>query len=118
HQPAPVDGPVLTTQSTIESDGFSIGNFAEFSEPPPLGAILASPVPPGTTSKWMTAGVLSRELARFPAGSWRIDARRLLSGCKYARRTPSFTMSATDIVAPSQRTSIPTLTNAQTIPVS
>ena len=69
HQPAPIVGTVSTTQSTIESDGFSIVNFALFSDPPPFAAILTSIVPPGTTSKWTTAGVLSRELTRFPAGS-------------------------------------------------
>ena len=39
HQPAPIVGTVLTTQSTIESDGFSIASLDLFSEPPPLAAI-------------------------------------------------------------------------------
>ncbi len=40
HQPAPIVGTVFTTQSTIESDGFSITNFDLFSEPPPFAAML------------------------------------------------------------------------------
>ena len=80
HQPAPMVGTVFTTQSTIESDGFSITNFDLFSEPPPFAAICTSTVPPGTTSKWTTAGVLSRVFFRTPAGSSTIDARSLLSG--------------------------------------
>jgi hypothetical protein len=118
HQPAPIVGTVFTTQSTIESDGFSIANFDLFSLPPPFAAMRTSTVSPGTRSKCTTAGVLSLVLRRLPAGSSRIDARSRLSGWLYARRTPSSTMSATDIVAPSQRTSIPTRTNATTMPVS
>src|SRR4030095_3478366 len=59
HHPAPIVGTVATTQSTIESDGFSITNFDLFSEPPPFAAIFTSTVLPGTTSKWTTAGVVS-----------------------------------------------------------
>ena len=51
HHPAPMPGSVLTTQSTIESDGLSIANLALFSEPPPLAASLTSTVLPGTRSK-------------------------------------------------------------------
>jgi hypothetical protein len=47
-----------------------------------------------------------------------MDARSGLSGSRYARRTPSLTMSATDIVASSKRTFMPTFTNATTMPVS
>ena len=50
HQPAPIVGTVFSTQSTIESDGFSIVNFDLFSEPPPLAAIFTSTVLPGTIS--------------------------------------------------------------------
>ena len=50
HQPAPIVGTVFSTQSTIESDGFSITNFDLFSEPPPLAAIFTSTVLPGTSS--------------------------------------------------------------------
>ena len=62
--------------------------------------------------------MLSRVFLRAPAGSATIDARRVLSGSRYARRTPSFTMSVIDIVASSQRTSMPILTKATTMPVS
>ncbi len=50
HQPAPIVGTVFSTQSTIESDGFSIANFDLFSEPPPFAAMLTSTVAPGTIS--------------------------------------------------------------------
>ena len=50
HQPAPIVGTVFSTQSTIESDGFSITNFDLFSEPPPFAAIFTSTVLPGTSS--------------------------------------------------------------------
>ncbi|MCY1219498.1 hypothetical protein D9M72_314760 [compost metagenome] len=50
HQPAPMVGTVFSTQSTIESDGFSITNLDLFSEPPPLAATWMSTVLPGTTS--------------------------------------------------------------------
>ncbi len=65
HQPAPMSGTVLSTQSTSESDGFSMTNFDLFSEPPPLAATVISSSSPGTSCVWMTAGVLSlRVLAR------------------------------------------------------
>ena len=82
HQPAPIVGTVLTTQSTIESDGFSIASLDLFSEPPPLAAISISTVSPSTSSMWMTAGVLSPVFFRAPAGSARIDARSTLSGVR------------------------------------
>ena len=50
HQPAPIVGTVFSTQSTIESEGFSMTNFDLFSEPPPLAAMLTSTVLPGTSS--------------------------------------------------------------------
>ena len=118
HQPAPMPGTVSTTQSTIESDGSSIANLALFSEPPPFAAMRTSTVFPGTMSKCTTAGVLSRVLTRVDAGSRTIDARSVLSGSRYARRTPASTMSATLIVAPAKRASMPTRTNATTMPVS
>ena len=80
HQPAPIVGTVFSTQSTIESEGLSITNFDLFSEPPPFAATLTSTVLPGTSSMWMTAGVLSRVLTRVNSGSARIEARSLLSG--------------------------------------
>ena len=50
HQPAPIVGTVFRTQSTIESDGFSIVNLDLFSEPPPFAASFTSTVSPGTRS--------------------------------------------------------------------
>ncbi len=50
HQPAPMVGTVLITQSTIESDGLSMTNLDLFSEPPPLAAIRTSTRSPGTSS--------------------------------------------------------------------
>ena len=50
HQPAPIVGTVLTTQSTIESDGFSITILLLFSEPPPLAAQMTSTPSPSTIS--------------------------------------------------------------------
>jgi hypothetical protein len=81
HQPAPMVGSVFTTQSTMESDGLSIASLDLFSEPPPLAATRTSTVSPGTTSMWITAGVLSPVLRRAPAGSSSIEARSTLSGC-------------------------------------
>ena len=42
HQPAPMVGTVFKTQSTMESLGFNITNFALFSEPPPLADTVIS----------------------------------------------------------------------------
>ena len=92
HQPAPIVGTVFSTQSTIESEGFSMANFALASDPPPLAATVTSTVAPRTSSTVTQAGVLSLVLARLPAGSARIDARSLFSGSRYARRTPSSTI--------------------------
>ena len=82
HQPAPMSGTVLSTQSTSESEGFSITNFDLFSEPPPLAATVISTSSPGTSRVWITAGVLSRVLRREKLGSATMDARSLLSGCR------------------------------------
>jgi len=79
HQPAPMCGTVFKTQSTSESDGFSITNLVLFSEPPPLAATFTSTLLPGTTSMWITAGVLSLVFLRSNCGSATIDARSLLS---------------------------------------
>ena len=80
HQPAPIVGTVFITQSTIESDGFSITNLDLFSEPPPLAATLTSSLSPGTSSTCTTAGVLSRVFLRANSGSSTTDARSVLSG--------------------------------------
>ena len=80
HQPAPMVGTVFSTQSTMESHGFSITNFDLFSEPPPLAATVTSTLSPGTSSTWTTAGVLSRVFLRANSGSATIEARSLLSG--------------------------------------
>ena len=61
HQPAPMCGMDL------------------FSLPPPLAATVTSTPSPGTSSTWITAGVLSFVLPRLPAGSATIDARSRLS---------------------------------------
>jgi hypothetical protein len=42
HQPAPMVGTVLRTQSTMESDGLSMANLDLASEPPPLAATVTS----------------------------------------------------------------------------
>ena len=80
HQPAPISGIFLSTQSTRSSDGFSIANLALASEPPPLAAQITSTWSPGTISKCTTAGVLSLVLRRAPAGSASTEARSGLSG--------------------------------------
>jgi len=109
HQPAPICGTVFSTHSTSESEGLSIANFDFASDPPPFAAQVTSTCSPGTISKWITAGVLSFVLLRAPAGSASTEARSLLCGSRYARRTPSLIMSATLIVALSQRTFHPDL---------
>jgi hypothetical protein len=50
HQPAPMVGTVFSTQSTMESEGFSMANLDLFSEPPPLAAQITSTWSPGTIS--------------------------------------------------------------------
>ena len=82
HQPAPMVGTVLSTQSTIESEGFSMTNFDLASEPPPLAATMTSTVSPGTIVMLTTAGVLSFVFLRLPAGSASMLARSLLSSCR------------------------------------
>ncbi len=82
HQPAPIVGTVFSTQSTMESDGFSIANLALFSEPPPLADTETSTASPSTSSTCTTAGVLSRVLRRVKAGSATMLARSLLSGSR------------------------------------
>src|SRR6266853_461093 len=82
HQPAPIVGTVSSTQSTIESEGFSIANFDLFSEPAPFAATSTATVFPGTSSMWITAGVLSFVFLRPKTGSSTMDARSLLSGCR------------------------------------
>ena len=59
-----------------------MANFDLFSEPPPLAAIFTSTVSPGTSSTWMTAGVLSLRVLPRPAGSATIEARSTLSGSR------------------------------------
>src|SRR3546814_7183820 len=81
HQPAPIFGTISSTQSTIESLGFSIANLVLFSDPPPLAATVMSSLSPGTTRVWMTAGVLSFVFVRLNAGSATIEARSRFSGC-------------------------------------
>ena len=80
HQPAPMVGTVLRTQSTMESEGLSMANLDLASEPPPLAATVTSTSPPATSSTTTTAGVLSPVFLREKAGSARMEARSLLSG--------------------------------------
>ena len=80
HHPPPMSGTVLSTQSTMLSDGLSIANFDLFSDPPPFAPNFTSTVSPGTSSTCTTAGVLSRVFLREKAGSATMDARRMLSG--------------------------------------
>jgi len=80
HQPAPMVGTVCNTQSSTESEGLSIANFALASEPPPLAATSTASVAPGTISVLITAGVLSFVLRRANWGSSSTEARSLLSG--------------------------------------
>ncbi len=82
HQPAPIVGTVFSTQSTIESEGFSIANFDLFSEPAPFAATSTATLFPGTSSIWITAGVLSLVFVRPKTGSSTMEARSLLSGCR------------------------------------
>lgn len=55
--------------------------------------IITSILSPDTISMCTTAGVLSLVFFRAPAGSATIDARKGLSGFRYARRVPSSTIS-------------------------
>ena len=71
HQPAPMVGTVLRTQSTTESEGLSMANLDLASEPPPLAATVMSTVSPVTSSTKTAAGVLSLVFLRVQAGSAR-----------------------------------------------
>src|SRR6266702_8857264 len=71
HQPAPMVGTVLRTQSMMESDGLSMANLDLASEPPPLLATVMSRASPATSSTTTMAGVLSRVFLREKAGSAR-----------------------------------------------
>jgi hypothetical protein len=55
---------------------------------------------------------------RSKCGSATIEARSLLSGKLYARRTPSLTASVTEPLKPSKRTFMPILRKTLTMPVS
>ena len=109
-------GTVFRTQSTIESEGFSIANFAFASEPPPFAATSTSSLSPGTICTLITAGVLSFVFVRPKSDSSSTEARSLLSGSRYARRTPSLTASSRS--SKSNLTCIPIFRNTLTIPVS
>src|ERR1700740_2932803 len=80
HQPAPMVGTVLRTQSMMESDGLSMANLDLASEPPPLLAPVMSTPGMSQSSATTMAGVLSRVFLREKAGSARTEARRMLSG--------------------------------------
>jgi len=79
HQPAPMVGTVFSTHSAIESEGFSMANFDFASEPPPLAATSIATLLPGTSSTWITAGVLSRVFLRLASTSVSTEARSGLS---------------------------------------
>ena len=82
HQPAPMVGTVLSTQSTMLSLGFIMTNLLLFSLPPPLAATVTSTVLPGTTLMCTTAGVLSLVFLRSKIGSASTEARKVLSGSR------------------------------------
>ena len=79
HQPAPIPGTVSSTQSTSESEGFSIASVDLFSEPPPLAATVTSTAEPATSSTCTTAGVLSPVFLRVNNGSATMEARNRFS---------------------------------------
>ena len=68
HQPAPMVGTVLRTQSTTESEGLSMANLLLASLPPPLEATVMSTAAPWINSTTTMAGVLSPVLRRVKAG--------------------------------------------------
>ena len=80
HQPAPMVGTVLSTQSTRLSLGFIMIILDLFSLPPPLAATVMSSLSPATISEKMTAGVLSLVFLRANRGSATTEARSMLSG--------------------------------------
>src|SRR6185312_4036078 len=116
-RPARMVGTVFSTQSAIESEGLSIANFDFASEPPPLAATSHSSLLPGTSCTLITAGVLSLVFLRPKSDSSSTEARSLLSGSRYAWRTPSLTTSSSDSEK-SKRTPMPILRNTLTMPVS
>src|ERR1035438_5096557 len=87
HQPAPMVGTVLSTQSAMESDGLSMANLDLASEPPPLEATVMSRAEPSISSTTTMAGGLSFVFLLEKAGSARTLGRRTLSGLSQASRT-------------------------------
>src|ERR1035441_9412635 len=61
HQPAPMVGTVLSTQSVMESEGLSMANLDLASEPPPLEATVMSRPSPAMSSTTTMAGGLDRK---------------------------------------------------------
>ena len=75
-------GPAVFTHSMTKSftpgspaAGVSIVYFERFSQPPPLAMSMSLSIAPGTTSTWMTAGVLSPVFTRSK-GERTMEARR------------------------------------------
>jgi hypothetical protein len=60
---------------SIPAAGVSIVYLERFSQPPPLAMMATLSSAPGTTSTWMTAGVLSPVFTRSN-GERTIEARR------------------------------------------
>ena len=60
---------------SMPAAGVSIVYFERFSQPPPLAMMASFSSAPGTTSTWITAGVLSPVFTRSK-GDLTIDARR------------------------------------------
>ncbi len=81
HQPAPICGMAARIQSTSESLGLSVANFALTSPPPPLATTVILMVLPGTSSSCRKPGVLSPVLRRSPRAEPTMVARSGLALC-------------------------------------
>src|ERR1035437_10935207 len=86
HQPAPMVGTVLRTQSVMESDGLSMANLDLASEPPPLLATVMSRAEPSINSTTTMAGGLSRGFVREKAGGLRKGGGGTVAGLSQASR--------------------------------
>ncbi len=114
----PSSGTVSSTQSTIESEGFSIVNIDLFSEPPPLAATVTSTVLPGDEldvhdGRRVVAGVLPGEQrVRDDRGAQPIVGSQRSRGARLHPPSPAGRAFV------SQRTPMPAFTNTLTMPVS
>ena len=116
HQPAPMVGTVLSTQSTTESEGLSMANLLLASEPPPLAATVTSTVVPWTSSTVTHGGGVVFGVVALAGGVGLERGAELVVGVEigaaHAFVDHLLHVRRSSPGAASKRTSMPTLTKA------